>query len=251
MRINKWHNVSRETLYRGGEKLTGTIVNAAAIIAGTAVGLIFRKGISESVNNTVMSGIGLAVALIGFKMAFKTENELIVIISLVLGGVIGELLNIEGWLARVGNFLESKVGGKDGEVAKAFVTASLIYCVGAMAIMGALEDGLTGNATTLYAKSLLDGTSAVVFTSTMGFGVIFSAIPVFIYQGAITLMASGLKSFLTPSMINEMTATGGLLIIGISSNVLGIKAIKVGNLLPAIFLAIFLSWLWAKLNIGI
>ncbi|ABO51819.1 protein of unknown function DUF554 [Desulforamulus reducens MI-1] len=232
--------------------MTGTIVNAAAIIAGTALGLMFRKGISESINNTVMSGIGLAVALIGFKMALKTENELIVILSLVLGGIMGELLNIEGWLARTGTYLESRVGGNgQGEVAKAFVTTSLIYCVGAMGIMGALEDGITGNATTLYAKSLLDGTTAVVFTTTMGFGVVFSAIPVFIYQGAITLAASGIKEFLTPSMINEMTATGGLLIVGIASNILGIKPVKVGNLLPAILMALFFTWLWANLNIGL
>ncbi|RYD02248.1 membrane protein [Desulforamulus aquiferis] len=231
--------------------MTGTIVNAVAILLGTAIGLLFRKGISQSVNNTVMSGIGLAVALIGFKMAFKTENELIVILSLVIGGIIGEILNIEGWLARAGSFLEKKVGGQNGEVSKAFVTTSLIYCVGAMAIMGAIEDGLTGNATTLYAKSLLDGTSAVIFTTTMGFGVAFSAIPVFLYQGTITLMASGLKNFLTPSMINEMTATGGLLIVGIASNILGIRTFKVGNLLPAIGAAVFLAWLWTKLNIGI
>ncbi|SHK53523.1 DUF554 domain-containing protein [Desulforamulus aeronauticus] len=232
--------------------MTGTIANAAAIVAGTAVGLLFRKGVSESVNGTVMSGIGLAVGLIGFKMAFKTENELIVILSLVLGGIVGELLNIEGWLQRAGSLLEVKVGGAgDGEISKAFVTTSLIYCVGAMGIMGALEDGLTGNASTLYAKSLLDGTSAVIFTSTMGFGVIFSAIPVLIYQGAITLMAGSLKSFLTPAMITEMTATGGLLIVGIASNVLGIKKFKVGNLLPAILFAVLLSWLWVKLNISI
>ena len=230
--------------------MTGTLVNAAAIIAGTAVGLIFRKGISESIKDTVMSGIGLAVALIGFKMAFKTENELIVILSLVSGAIIGEILNIEGFLGRVGTYLESKVGGGEGEVAKAFVTTSLIYCVGAMAIMGALEDGISGNATTLYAKSLLDGTSAVVFTSTMGFGVALSAIPVLLYQGAITLAAGALKAFLTPGMINEMTATGGLLIVGIASNILGIKSIKVGNLLPAIFMAIFFSWLWTSLNIA-
>lgn len=231
--------------------MTGTLVNAAAIVAGTAIGLIFRKGISESIKDTVMNGIGLAVALIGFKMAFKTENELIVILSLVTGAIIGELLNIEGMLGRMGAYLETKVGGGKGEIAKAFVTTSLIYCVGAMAIMGALEDGITGNATTLYAKSLLDGTSAIVFTSTMGFGVAFSAIPVLIYQGAITLAAVSLKSFLTPSMINEMTATGGLLIVGIASNILGIKAIKVGNLLPAIFMAILFAYLWTKLNIGI
>ncbi|AQS57751.1 DUF554 domain-containing protein [Desulforamulus ferrireducens] len=231
--------------------MTGTIANAAAILVGTGLGLLFRKGISESINKTVMSGIGLAVGLIGFKMAFKTENELIVILSMVLGAIVGELLNIEGWLQRAGNFLEAKVGGGEGQVARAFVTTSLIYCVGAMAIMGALEDGLTGNATTLYAKSLLDGTSAVIFTSTMGFGVAFSAIPVLIYQGSITLLAGALKAFLTPSMINEMTATGGLLIVGIASNILGIKEIKVGNLLPAILFAVLLSWLWVKLNINI
>ncbi|MEG6522723.1 DUF554 domain-containing protein [Desulfotomaculum sp. 1211_IL3151] len=231
--------------------MTGTIVNAAAIVAGTAVGLLLRKGISESVKDTVMTGIGLAVALIGFKMAFKTENELIVILSLVAGGVLGELLNIEGGLAKLGTFLESKVGGGsgEGEIAKAFVTTSLIYCVGAMGIMGALEDGLTGNAATLYAKSLLDGISAIVFTTTMGFGVVFSSIPVLIYQGSITLAAGGLKALLTPSMINEMTATGGLLIVGIASNILGIKPIKVGNLLPAILMALLFSWLWPMFNI--
>lgn len=245
--------VSRETMIVEEIKMTGTIVNAAAIIVGTAVGLLFRKGINESINNIVMTGIGLAVALIGFKMAFKTENELIVILSLVTGGVLGELINIEGWLNKAGLFLESKVGGGngDGEIAKAFVTASLIYCVGAMSIMGALEDGLTGNATTLYAKSLLDGTSAVVFTTTMGFGVAFSAIPVLIYQGAITLAASGIKAMLTPSMINEMTATGGLLIVGIASNIMGIKPIKVANLIPAIIMAVLFSWIWPILNIGV
>lgn len=226
--------------------MTGTIVNAVAIVAGTAVGLLLRKGISESVKDTVMAGIGLAVALIGFKMAFQTENELIVILSLVTGGVLGEILNIEGWLAKLGTFLEAKVGGDSGqgEIARAFVTTSLIFCVGAMSIMGAIEDGLTGNAATLYAKSLLDGISAIVFTTTMGFGVAFSSIAVLIYQGSITLAASELKAFLTPTMINEMTATGGLLIVGIAGNILGIKPIKVGNLLPAVFMAVLFSWLW-------
>ncbi|MDF9409033.1 DUF554 domain-containing protein [Pelotomaculum isophthalicicum JI] len=209
--------------------------------------MLFRKGISEKVGCTIMQGLGLAVLLIGSSMALQTKQVLVVILSLVFGGLTGGLLNIEGGLARLGKWLEEKVGGETGEVGKAFVTTSLIYCVGAMAIMGSIEDGLNNNPQILFAKAALDGISAVVFASTMGIGVIFSLFPVLIYQGSITLLAAYVKDFLSPDAVAEMTATGGLLIVGIGLNILGIKDIKVGNLLPAIFYALPLTIVLSKI----
>lgn len=226
--------------------MVGTIVNVAAIAAGVAAGMVFKKGISEQAQNTIMQGIGLATLLIGFKIAWQTETQIIPILSLAIGGLVGTMIGIEKMLENFGQWLGNKVGSNSGTVAKAFVTASLIYCVGAMAIMGAIEDGLTGQPNTLFAKSALDGITAVIFTSTMGIGVIFSTIPVFLYQGSITLLADFLKDFLTNLMITEMNATGGLLIVGIGINILGIKKINVGNLLPAIFFAVLFVWIYEK-----
>ena len=206
--------------------LLGTVVNVGAIVAGATIGVLIKRGISNETQKTVMQGLGLAILLIGFKMAWQTQNELIPILSLVAGAVVGEYLAIETKLNKFGDWLELKVGNGQGTIARAFVTTSLIYCVGAMAIMGAIEDGLTGQPQILYVKSALDGISAIIFTATMGIGVIFSAIPVFIFQGSITLMAEFIKTFLTDSMIAEMNATGGVLIIGIGITILGIKKSK-------------------------
>ncbi|WP_031514325.1 DUF554 domain-containing protein [Desulfofalx alkaliphila] len=230
--------------------MLGTVVNVAAIALGVTVGMVFKKGISEKTKSTVMQGLGLVVILIGLKTAWQTENEIIVILSLALGAIIGEYIDIEERLERVGTWLESKTGNNQGMVAKAFVSTSLIYCVGAMAIMGALEDGLTGQPNILFAKSALDGISAIIFTSTMGIGVIFSTIPVFLYQGSITLLADFFKEFLTDGMITEMNATGGLLIAAIGINILGIMKVKIGNLLPAIFLAVLFVWITEKILVG-
>lgn len=227
--------------------MLGTVVNAVAIVSGAAFGLLFKKGMPEKISNTIMQGLGLAVLLIGAGMALQTEQILVVILSLVFGGLTGELLNIEGGLARMGEWLEKKVGGETGEVGRAFVATSLIYCVGAMAIMGSIEDGLNNNHRILFAKAALDGISAIIFASTMGSGVIFSCFPVLIYQGSITLLASSVKAFLSPAAIVEMTATGGLLIVGIGLNVMGIKDIKVGNLLPSIFYALPLAVLLPRI----
>ncbi|MDD4767926.1 MAG: DUF554 domain-containing protein [Desulfotomaculaceae bacterium] len=222
--------------------MIGTIVNASAIVLGSLTGLLFRKQIPERVSNTITQGLGLAVLLIGLQMSLLSQEIMVVVVSLVLGGLTGELLNIEGWLARLGRWADIKAGRATGGAGKAFVTASLIYCVGAMAIMGSLEDGLNNNPQILFTKAALDGVSAALFTSTMGLGVAFSALPVFVYQGAITLLAASLKNFLSPSVVMEMSATGGLLIVGIGINILGIKEIKVGNLLPAIFYAAPLAY---------
>lgn len=226
--------------------MLGTIVNVGAITAGATLGMFFKKGISEKMQDTITMGMGLVVVLIGLKTAWQTQNEVILIISIALGTLVGELLKIEEGLAKVGLWLESKVGGHEGSVAKAFVSTSLIYCVGAMAIMGAIEDGLTGNPQILFAKSAIDGIMAIVFASTLGIGVLFSTIPVFIYQGLITLFAGYLKTILSEAMIAEMNAVGGLLILAIGINILGLKKIKVGNMLPAIVFAVLFVWIKAN-----
>jgi len=232
--------------------LLGTIVNAVAIVLGGILGLLFGQALTEKMKTTVIQGIGLAVLLIGGSMALQTKNPLIVIGSLVVGGIVGELIDIELRLQQLGEWLERKVsqGGEEGGFTKAFVTASLIYCVGAMAIMGSLESGIKGNHSILYAKAMLDGITAIVFASSMGAGVIASAVPVFIYQCAITLSASMVQGILSSTVVAEMSATGGLLIVGIGLTILQIKDIKVGNLLPAIFVAIPLTLLLTLVNLG-
>jgi uncharacterized membrane protein YqgA involved in biofilm formation len=230
--------------------LLGTIVNAAAIILGAILGNFLKSGFPERLKATLMQAISLAVILIGLSMALKTQNVMVVTLSIVIGGIIGELLRIEDWLNSFGLKLEQCFGGDDGRFAKAFVSASLIYCVGAMAIMGSLESGLTGHYNTLFVKSILDGVSSIVFASSMGIGVAFSALPVFLYQGGITLAAAYIKPLLTDAIIREMTATGGLLIFGIGVNLLtgGKVQIKVGNLLPAIFVAVLIVVLFAHFH---
>jgi len=217
----------------------GTTVNVTAIILGGTIGLFLGKKLPEKLKSTVIQGIALTVLVIGLQMALKTNNIVIVIISLVLGGVIGESIDIEAGLNRFGKHLEDRFssGGK-GRFTKAFVSTSLIYCVGAMAIVGSLESGLNADHSILFAKSALDGITAIVFTSSMGVGVIFSALPVLLYQGGIVLFAGKLQGVLSELVITEMSAVGGLLIFGIGINMLGLKQIKIGNLLPGIFIAV-------------
>ncbi len=214
----------------------GTIINTLAIIAGSALGLLLKGGIPQAYKTTVMQAVGLAVILIGLKGAFKTAEMLLLIVSLVLGGLVGEYLAIEKKLEKAGAWLEACFAGKANDIATGFVTASLIYCVGSMAIVGSLESGLTGNHQTLYAKSMLDGIASILLASTLGLGVLLSSVSVFVYQGAITVTAVLVKPYLTPAAINEMSAVGGVLIMAIGINLMEIKKIRVGNLLPAIFL---------------
>jgi hypothetical protein len=183
-----------------------------------------------------MAALGLAVFLIGLQMALKSQHLLIVIGSLIGGGLVGEICGIEKRLENIGLDLQKRFSGS-GTVAQAFVTASLIYCVGAMAIMGSIQDGLGEAPTILYAKSALDGIASVALTSTLGIGVVFSVVPLFLYQGAITLFAGFARAALTEPVILEMNAVGGLLITAIGLDLLGIRKLPVGNLLPAIFLA--------------
>jgi len=216
--------------------LIGNLANALAIIIGSLLGVFLKDRFKESYKDTIMNGIGLAVLVIGISGAIKTNNMLLVVASIAIGSVIGEWLRIEDKLESFGKLIESKVGKGTSNITNGFVTASLIYCVGAMAITGALESGLTGNNDILFIKSILDGVTAIIFASTLGIGVAFSSISVFAYQGLITLTASIMEVFLTDPVKLEMSAVGGVLIMGIGVNLLGIKKIKIGNMLLAIFI---------------
>lgn len=225
--------------------MLGTLVNAAAIVAGGMIGLFFRTGIGPRYEESIRMALGLAVALVGAKGAILAESELLVLIfSLVIGTVIGEWLDIEGRMERLGKWLQDRLqrrmpGNKDGGNAgfsRAFVSATLLFCVGSMAIVGSLESGLSGNHQTLFAKASLDGLISVVFASSQGPGVLLSAAPVLLYQGSLTLAATLLKPLLTAVTVANMSAVGGLLIVVIGSNLLGITKIRAGNMLPAIFL---------------
>jgi uncharacterized membrane protein YqgA involved in biofilm formation len=180
--------------------------------------------------------MGMAVVIIGISNALKSENMLLVIVSIAIGGLLGYLIGIERRLDRLGEIIENKFSRnkENTSMSQGFVTASLIFCVGSMAIVGSLDAGIKGDYLTLYAKSLLDGITSIILSSTLGVGVAFSAFAVLIYQGSITLMSNLLQPLLTEMMINDMTAVGGILIMGIGITMIGIKKLNVGNLLPAI-----------------
>lgn len=224
--------------------MIGTIVNAAAIVIGGLLGTLLGNRFPEKMKVTVIQGLGLTVLLVGMQMAIQSKNILMVIFSIVIGGILGEWIDIEARLHQVGRWVEEKCKGfgKGGNIAEGFVRTSLIYCVGAMAITGAIQDGLNHDPSTLIAKGMIDGFSAIAFAATMGFGVALSSVPVFIYQGSLTIAASWVQALMTPPIVAEMTATGGLLIMGIGLNIMEITKIKVGNLLPAIFVAVALTY---------
>lgn len=223
--------------------MRGTLVNVLVILVGSSLGFVLQNRFPKRMQERTVQGMGLAVLLIGINMARQDDRILLIIISLILGAIVGEILYIEENLNRLGEFLARLFQASDsGEKFSAgFLQASLLFCIGAMAIMGALQEGIKGDPEILYAKSVLDGFSSMAFASTMGMGVAFSAVPVFLYQGSITLLAQYMQGFLTPPAIQLMTATGGLLIMGIGVNMLELGKIRVGNLLPAIFIALLLG----------
>ncbi|MBQ8140578.1 MAG: DUF554 domain-containing protein [Clostridia bacterium] len=225
----------------------GSIVNCLTVILGSSAGLIVRRfmkkgaegGRLSRIADALMKGIALCVLLIGISGAIETQNIIIVIISIVIGAVIGELCNLDAGIEKLGNKIEEKTKGRFGNVTQGFVSACLLFCVGSMTIVGSLNSGLSGDHTMLYTKSLLDLISSFVFASTLGFGVLFSSVFVLVFQGSITLLAAWIAPFLNAVTITEMTAVGSLLIIGLALNMLGITKIKIMNYIPAIFIPIF------------
>ena len=223
--------------------MLGTIVNVIAVLAGSFTGLFIKGGIKERYRVIVMEALGLCILFVGASSAlggmFKDgANPVLFIVSMALGSLLGEFLGIEKGLDKLGGFLQDKLGGAESNIAQGFVTASLTFCVGSMAILGSFESGIQGVHTTLFTKSMLDGVAAVIFASSLGIGVVFSAVSVFLYQGSLTLFASFLQPYLTADMIREISIVGGIMIFGLGLNMLGLKKIKIGNMLPALLIPV-------------
>lgn len=228
--------------------MTGTIINVAVIIVGSILGLLFGARLSAQLKSTIISGMGLFLLAMGLQMFLKTENSLVVLGALLFGTLLGEWWRIEDGLHRFGEFLESRFSREEDDgssrFVRGFLTASLLFCIGPVGILGSIQDGLTGDYNLLIVKSVIDGFASIAFASTLGIGVAFSSLIILVYQGGISLMAAQLDANVTTSMMNELTATGGILLIGIGiSNLLEIKKIRVGNMLPALFIAPLIVWI--------
>jgi hypothetical protein len=218
--------------------MTGTLINMGAIIAGTAIGSLAGSRLPSRMRRIVLYGIGLVVLLIGFQMAVRTQNVLAVLGAILIGGIIGELLRIEDRLEQLGTLFQKKFSkGSEQSIAEGFVTASLVFCVGPMAILGSISDGLSGDYSLLSIKAVMDGFASIAFGASLGWGVGLSAISILVYQGGITLFAGSLPGTLSEAMITEMTATGGLIIIGIGIKLLDLKDLPLANFVPAIGVA--------------
>ncbi|WP_312701096.1 DUF554 domain-containing protein [Sedimentibacter sp.] len=218
--------------------MLGTIVNAAAVAVGGLIGIFFKNVIPEKLTEAMLKAAGVTVIAVGIKMSLIGENMILLIMSVIIGAGIGELINIEGRLDRLGELVESKIKNNNNNITLGFVTCTLLYCVGSMSIVGAIQSGLTGNHEILFSKAILDGIVAATMAVSLGAGVVLSSLSVLIYQGIITILAQFMQSLLSDVVVTEMTAIGGVLIMAIGLNFLEIKRIKVGNMLPAIFLPI-------------
>ncbi len=231
--------------------MTGTFLNVAAVLIGGALGLLFGARVPERLKATVIAGMGLFTVAIGVQMFLKTKNPIIVLGALLIGALLGEWWRIEDGLQALGGILERRFT-RNGENTKrtsskfvrGFLTASLLFCVGPLTILGSIQDGLTGNYNLLAVKSVLDGFGALAFASTLGPGVLFSSLVILVYQGGITLLAAQLNSIVTADMMNEMTAAGGVILMGLAvSSLLEIKKIRAGNFLPALAIAPLIVWI--------
>ncbi|MDO4493313.1 MAG: DUF554 domain-containing protein [Clostridia bacterium] len=220
--------------------MLGTLANVAAILVGGCIGLLIKKGVPQRLADTIMGGVALCVLLIGIQGALGSDNTLLVILSVVLGGALGTLLDLNGKLERLGDFAQRKFAKDSDTFAQGFVSASILFCVGAMAVVGSLESGLKNDHATLLAKSLLDGITSVILASSLGAGVLLSALPILLYQGGITLLAGVLAPVLGTAVVAEMSAVGSLLIVMIGLNMLKLTELKIADYLPAIFLPLLL-----------
>jgi uncharacterized protein len=227
--------------------MVGTLINIATVLIGGTLGLLFGARLPERLKTTVIYGMGLFTGVVGIQMFLKTKNPLFVLGGLVIGSLLGEWWRIEDGLQSLGGWLERKfnrAGSDSNKFIRGFLTASLLFCIGPMAILGSIQDGLTGNSELLAIKSVLDGFAALAFASSLGPGVLFSALVILVYQGGISLLAAQLNSLVTDPMMAEMSAAGGVILVGIAvSSLLEIKKIRVGNFLPALFITPLLVWI--------
>ncbi|MBI4537002.1 MAG: DUF554 domain-containing protein [candidate division NC10 bacterium] len=221
--------------------MRGTLVNVAAILLGSAIGLAAGARLPERLQRIIVTGLGLSTLLIGIQMALKARSVLVVIASMVLGGVLGEWLDLEGMLEKAGERLKAWARTDSGSFVTGYVTASLVFCVGPMTILGSIQEGIGGEAELLYAKAMLDGAASVAFSASLGIGVAFSVVTVLVLQGGLTLLGNRLGFLLEPEILHELTATGGLLIVGIGLLLLDLKRLRVANLLPALLVVVLLA----------
>ncbi len=221
--------------------MKGTLVNVAAVLTGGALGLLLGSRLPQRLREIITDGLGLATILIGLRLALRADNMLIVIGSLAVGGLLGEWWNLEKRLEDAGAWLKARTGSTEGRFVTGFVTASLVYCVGPMTIVGSIQEGINGNADVLYAKSMLDGVASVAFASSLGVGVLFSSLTVLVVQGGLTLLGNQLTFLLNERILNEVTGTGGALILGIGFLLLEVRRLRVANFLPALPIAAALA----------
>jgi len=217
--------------------LTGTVINVVAVAVGGGLGLLVGSRLPDRSRRTVMDGLGLVCLVLGIEMALNTQNSLVVLLSMLLGALVGEWARIEDRLASLGDALKARLRGGGARFTEGFVAASLLFCVGPMAILGSISDGLRGDYSLLAVKSVLDGFAAMAFASTMGIGVLFSTLSVLVYQGGITLLAGTAEAMLTAPVVAELTATGGVMVLAIGIRLLDLRDIRVGNFLPALLFA--------------
>lgn len=223
--------------------MIGTLVNAGAVIAGSVAGLLLHAKFPERITRIAFQGIGLFTLFIGVKMALETANLMIMVFSILIGAITGELLRLEDHTERMGNWLKKKVKSRNDKFTDGLVTAFLLFCMGSMTVLGAMEEGMGGKPDLLLAKSVLDGFSSIALSASLGAGVLFSAVPLLIYQGGLTLLAGQLTGVLSPAVVHEITAVGGLMLIGMGMNILDIRRIQVLNMLPALVVAGIMAWL--------
>jgi uncharacterized protein len=226
--------------------MLGTVINAAAVIVGSSVGLLVHSRLPPRITTIVFQGIGLFTLFLGITMAMKTNNFLVMIFSIVLGSIVGELLDIDGGMTRMSEYLKKKIRLKSERFSEGLVTAFLIFCMGSMSILGPIEEGLGKPPNILLAKSVLDAFSSMALAASLGVGVAFSVIPLVIYQGGITLFAGYVQGFFTNTLIGELTAVGGLLLIGLGINILEIKSLKILNMLPSLVIVVILAYVFLK-----
>lgn len=226
--------------------MLGTFVNAGAVIAGGIVGMLFNKSMHDRFKTIYFQAVGLFTIAMGISMVWNMQHILIVVSSLAIGSLIGEWLNLEKGTERMSEFLKRKLKIGSEKFSEGLITAFLLYCIGAMTIVGAINEGTGGSSEVLLTKSLMDGFSSIILASAFGVGVIVSAIPLIIFQGGITLLAMYAGSFFTTDIIQGLTAVGGILLIGLGINILEIKKLRIMNMLPSLLVVVILLWFSLK-----
>lgn len=222
--------------------MLGTLINVAAVIIGSITGIIIHSKLPKKITDTAFHGIGLFTIILGVMMAVKTNNLLIMIFSIVIGAIIGEIIDIDKRINDLGEWLKKRFKTKNERFSEGFITAFLLFCMGSMTILGAFEDGIYGTPNLLVAKSVLDGFSSIFLATTMGIGVLFSFIPLLFFQGGLTLFAVYMQSIFTDVMINELTAVGGVMLVGLGISILEIKKIRILNMLPSLIIVVILTY---------